>query len=133
MNTKLLMSLSAAFMAILGLAATFMPHETLVRHGARADGFAVFLVQLVGALYLGFAMLNWMGRASLIGGIYGRPVALGNLVHFAVVAITLVKMMVSGSISHSIIIASVIYLALAAWFGLVVFTHPAQNILTTGD
>src|SRR5204862_7388254 len=33
------------------------------------------------ALYLGFAVLNWMGCVVLFGGIYGRPVALGNLCH----------------------------------------------------
>ncbi len=125
MNTKLLMSLSAVFMAALGVVATFMPQEILARFGCPCGGAGVLVIQVLGALYLGFAMLNWMARSNLIGGIYSRPVAIGNLIHFAVVAITLTKAVIGGSLRTSETIAAcVAYSAFAAWFGLVVFTYP---------
>ena len=76
MKTRALMSLSAAFLAVLGVAAIFLPHEVLAHVGGRAEGTSVLLIQLLGALYLGFAMLNWMNRGNRIGGIHARPVSM---------------------------------------------------------
>jgi hypothetical protein len=134
MHTKILMTLSAAFMAAFGLAATFLPQEIASRYGAAsANAPATLLIQIAGALYLAFAILNWTVRNSPIGGIYNRPVALANVVHFTIAAITLVKLTLthSGStpFSHStaVITATVLYCAFAIWFGLVLTTHPIKN------
>jgi|TARA_R110002051_G_scaffold173271_2_gene243631 hypothetical protein len=43
------------------------------------------------ALYLGFGILNRMAKGTIIGRIYNRPIAIGNLMHFEVGAIVLVK------------------------------------------
>ena len=83
------MTASALVMGALGLAATFLPQEIAAYLGASTT--LPLLIQILGALYLGFAMLNWMARTSLIGGIYSRPVASGNLVHFVVGALALAK------------------------------------------
>jgi hypothetical protein len=127
MQTKLLMSLSALFMAVLGLGASFGPLEILGHYGFSGGGPDVLILQLAGALYLGFAILNWMARTTLIGGIYSRPVAVGNFMHFAVVAVTLLKAVSSGFRSSEILVASIIYSVFAVWFGLVVFTHPSTK------
>ena len=84
MKTKLLMASSAAFMALLGLAASFLPHEIFSFVGSQPSGFPVLIIQVAGALYLAFAILNWMAKGVTIGGIYSRPIALGNFMHFAV-------------------------------------------------
>ncbi|HEY8026739.1 MAG TPA: hypothetical protein VIF60_19525 [Burkholderiaceae bacterium] len=126
MQTKLLMSISALYMAALGLLASFLPQEILGYYHASAQGLAVVLIQAIGALYLGFAILNWMARASLIGGIYGKPVALGNFLHFAVLAVVLLKLLAAGSAVPEITAAAAIYAVFAVWFGLVVFTAPSQ-------
>ena len=96
MSTRLLMILSALVLAALGLAASFVPREILMFVGARPDPLPGLLVQITGALYLGFAMLNWMARGSLIGGIYGRPVAFGNFMHFTVVALAMLRALIAG-------------------------------------
>ncbi len=124
MNTRILMSLSALLMAVLGLSATFMPQEILGLFGANPDGDGVLLLQVVGGLYFGFAMLNWMSRATRIGGIYNRPVAVGNLAHFAVVAITLLKAVAGGSRDAAVLGGLAVYIVFAVGFGMVVFTHP---------
>jgi len=126
MHTKLLMSLSALFMVALGLLASFLPQEIAAHLGAPPGSGIVLIIQIGGALYLGFAILNWTAKAILIGGIYSRPVALGNFLHFAVVAITLLKALLGGSRSNEIIVGAIIYFFFGVWFGLVLFTHPTR-------
>lgn len=125
MQTRILMTASALFMVVLGATASFLPEEILRYTGTVPAALINSVVQACGALYLGFAALNWMARGLLIGGIYGRPLALGNFLHFVVVAITLVKVLLE--LRLPIVIAlTVIYAVFAAWFGLVLFTHPAK-------
>ena len=78
-------------MAVLGLVGSFLPAQTLASMGVSPSTASLVLVQVTGALYLGFAILNWSARSVLIGGIYARPVGLGNLLHFAVVAAMLLR------------------------------------------
>jgi len=91
MNTKLLMIVSAAFLAVLGLVTSFLPQEVLGLHGTQPDGPTILLIEMMGALYLGFAILNWTARGVLIGGIHARPLALGNFLHFAMVGVMLTR------------------------------------------
>jgi hypothetical protein len=133
MHTKMLMTLSASFMAALGLAFTFMPQEIAARYGASSKDPAVLLVQIAGALYVAFAILNWTVRNSPIGGIYNRPVAMANVLHFAVVALTLLKATLLHSAtaqlarSPVIIAVTVLYSVFAIWFALVLATHPLKE------
>ena len=120
------MVISAVFMALLGLGASFLPQEVLTYTGFRAEGLSVVLVQVTGALYLGFSLLNWTARGILIGGIYARPLALGNFMHFAIVTIVLVKSL-SAQTASPILIGAAAYFLLTAWFGLVLFRHPASS------
>ena len=117
------MTTSAIFMALLGLSASFLPQELLAFANAEVGRFAIVLVQVTGALYLGFAFLNWMARGVLIGGIYSRPLALGNFMHFAVVTTVLAKVLVT-EFSLFTMVGVSIYAVFAAWFALVLFTHP---------
>lgn len=115
-------------MAILGIGASFMPQEILVHYGARTAGPAVLAIQIAGALYLGFAILNWTARSILIGGIYARPVALGNFLHFGVLTIAGWKAIAGSAIRGSeILVGCGVYSVFAVWFGLVLFTHPSQK------
>lgn len=126
MHTRILMSASALFMGALGLTASFLSHELLVFAGATVDTQSVLIVQIGGALYLGFAMLNWYTRGFTIGGIYGRPLLIGNLLHFAVAAIPIVKAAV-GTGSLALILLAAGYGLFAVWFGLVTFRPPAES------
>lgn len=123
MPTRILMMASAALLALLGLAMSFMPQEVLGLHGTIPDNATVLLVQMAGALYLGFAMLNWMARGVLIGGIYARPLAAGNFLHFIMVAITLVKAAIAfGAVP--LMLSAAVFSAFAISFGLVLFRSP---------
>jgi hypothetical protein len=126
MNTRLLMTASALVLALLGLPCIFTPDMVLKELTGSTSGAAELLVQVMGALYLGFAGLNWMGRANLIGGIYGRPVAIGNLMHFLVAAIALLKFAPQASPPAPMWVLAAIYAILAMAFGLVVFGNPLR-------
>jgi hypothetical protein len=126
MNTKLLMASGALFLAALGLAGTFLPQEIAVRAGADAHGLIPLLIQLLGALYLGFAMLDWMAKESVIGGIYARPLSVGNLVHFTVGALALGKGVLAGQRATSVLVLAALYALFAIAFATVVFGSPKR-------
>ncbi len=124
MGTKYLMIASAVFTGILGLAASFLPAEILKYFGATPNAFLNLLVQITGALYLGFAMMNLMAKSVLIGGIYAKPLAMGNFLHFTVAALVLLKFTVSNQSSIFIWAVTFFYAAFALLFGLVMFKKP---------
>jgi hypothetical protein len=116
---RILLLSSALFMAALGLVATFAPEKLL---GPGAIGSMPTLVtQIAGALYLGFAMLNWMAKDNAIGGIYSRPVAVGNLLHFFAVAMALLRLLKAEYHQVPLLIFTLLYVIFAAGFGLIVF------------
>ena len=79
-------------MGVLGILLTFIPSEILKFLGdPQPQQAAVIALQMAGALYFGFAMINWTARANLIGGIYGRPIAIGNVMHFFIGAMALMN------------------------------------------
>jgi Fe2+ transport system protein B len=107
---------SAVVMAVLGLAASFLPQELVALADAPANSVITLMVQLLGALLVAFAMVNWMAKDSLIGGIYNRPVALGNLVHFSVGGIALVKVLMAGHAPGYLYIPAALYVLFAIAF-----------------
>jgi hypothetical protein len=125
MNTKLLMTLSAIVMGATGLLLTFLPEEILLFSDLQTNKIAELLLQLLGALYFAFAMINWTARANLIGGIYARPIAIGNLTHFMMGALLLTKGYFRFE-NEILIFPTIVYSVFAIWFGLVFFTHPQQ-------
>jgi hypothetical protein len=118
------MSASAVFTGVIGVAASFAPHEILAAIPVQPAPVTVMMVQVLGALYLAVAMQNWMARGSTIGGIYSRPLVAGNVVHFVVVAIVLLKAWADDPSCLGLIAGVAAYGAFAAAFGLVMFTHP---------
>jgi hypothetical protein len=127
MNTKLLLSASAFVLGAAGIAATFAPHEILAAVGAAAGGVLPLLVQLLGASLFAFAMVNWAARGSLIGGIYNRPVAIGNLAHFMIGALALAKAILRGEHGTMLIVATLVYAVFAIAFGTIFFRSPVAE------
>lgn len=124
--TKLILSLSAGWCALSGLAALFLPEEIAAASGAAASPHFTLVVQLCAAMLLGFAMLDWMSRGNLVGGIYARPLVVANFVHFAVGAITMLEMIYTGTASTEVAAICAGYVALAAAFAVLLFRSPVQ-------
>ncbi len=126
MLTKWMMSLSAATMAALGLAASFLPQEIVARAGGTGGGLAVLLVQVAAGLYLGFALLNWTVRDMVIGGIYNRPIAMANLLHFTSAGLALARGVAGGERQVGLIVLTAVYALFALWFARALFHSPTR-------
>lgn len=125
MNTKVLLGTSALAMGVAGIAGSFLPEEALRALGIAPEGVLPVIVQLLAALLFAFAMVNWTARGSLIGGIYNRPVAIGNLTHFVIGALALVKAAIAASPHRTILaIVATIYVLFAIAFTAVFFRSP---------
>lgn len=129
MNTKLLMVASALVLGLAGVAASFAPAELLTAWGAPATEQTALLVQLLGALYFSFALLNWTARGAIIGGIYARPVSIGNFLHFTMGALAIAKQELAHHLGLPAVVALVVYAIFAVLFGVLVFgrVKPAAN------
>jgi len=127
LNTKLLLTASTLFLGVIGVGFSFFPKEILMYLDIDATQMLTFMAQILGALFLGFAMMNWMARGSIIGGIYNRPIAIGNFMHFALGAITLLKITFKAEVHVGIIISlTVFYTLFALSFAYVFFTNPTM-------
>ncbi len=120
-NTTLLMSASALFLGGLGIATSIFPRALLSALDVQSNGASLLLMNVAGALYLGFALLNWMAREHLIGGIYSRPVAMGNLIHFIAAAVPLIQYLMTGALNIALAVVAAGYVIFAVSFGYVAF------------
>ena len=127
MNTKNLMIASAAVMGVFGIAFSFFPKEILNYLGTSSGVPYTILLQITGALFFVFTIMNWMAKTVLIGGIYARPLAMGNFMHFVVGGLALIKVAFNNTGSLCIWIAALLYLVFAVSFGIVAFTAPAKK------
>ncbi|MFH1529042.1 MAG: hypothetical protein ABIG69_20755 [Bacteroidota bacterium] len=124
MNTKILLASSAVFLGFLGIMFSFLPQEILFYVEINSNGIAPLFVQIFGALYIAFAIINWMVKTSLIGGIYNRPIATGNFLHFLMGSLALIKGISGVEFSPILIVFCVLYSIFAILFGIVLFRHP---------
>lgn len=122
MNTKLILASSAILLAILGLTLNFLPGEIALLFSLKGILPFQWLLQLTGALYFAFAMVNWMAKGAAIGGIYNKPVAIGNFTHFTIGALALVKGVAAETHVHVIFwVLAALYCLFAILFGIIFF------------
>ena len=126
MNTKTLMIISAIFLAVNGFGFTFFPNEIAGLLINDDNYIFILILQILGALYLGFSILNWMSKASLIGGIYNKPILIGNLLHFFTASMALIKLAFKAETNLQLIFSyTIIYFLFTLFFGYVFFTNPS--------
>lgn len=123
------MSLSALCLAAIGLSLTFAPDEISIYLGISSAKTFQLILQILGALYFAFAMLNWMAKGSLIGGIYNKPIALANFAHFSIGGLALLKELLNNSNLPILLwIIAGIYFIFASIFGLILSRHPIKSL-----
>lgn len=108
-------------MVLLGAGGALFDETILTFFDVQPDGFPVILLNVVGILYLSFGVLNWMAREVPIGGIYSRPVAIGNFAHFFGVTVALTQHVTTTSHTTTFLIGTAAYALFAAGFGYLVF------------
>lgn len=124
MSTHVLMIAGAVVPGVPGLVATFAPEMVLRAAGVQPSPMLMVLVQLLGAAWMGIAILNWMTRHGVIGGIYSRPLVVGNLLHCTAAGLALAKALPALPAPPWLWGLAVAYLALAVGFGFALLRHP---------
>ncbi|MFY0689236.1 MAG: hypothetical protein JXQ90_18845 [Cyclobacteriaceae bacterium] len=122
MNTRILMSTSAIWNGIVGAGFLFVSAEIMALIDIQTNQAMELIMQAFGAALLGWAMLNWMAKGILIGGIYARPVALGNFLSFTAPFISLFKFDLDIYPFGWVLLP--VYGFFAISFAKVLFTHP---------
>ena len=124
-NTKTLMIASALFMGLLGIMFSFLPDQILYALHQIQNPTLILFTQIFGALYFGFGIMNWMGKTVLIGGIYSRPLCIGNFTHFTIASIAMIKAIITGSITYKyFMVITIIYIIFSILFGYILFSNP---------
>ena len=122
------MTSSAIFLAIIGIILSFLPTEIMGYLNIDSNIISILFLKILSALFLGFGILNWMAKGALIGGIYNKPIAIGNLMHFGVGAIALVKIVLNMQTHSEIIIPlTAVYVIYALLFGYVFKNNPTKT------
>jgi hypothetical protein len=128
MNTKIILTITAITLGSVGIIFTFTPDVILDYLNIDSNSTTLFLIQILGALYFAFGMLNWMTRSSLIGGIYNRPIAIANFTHFFIVGLALIKKLIADpNLTFTFWLLGSIYLLFAVLFGMILFRRPINE------
>ncbi|MEQ8361899.1 MAG: hypothetical protein RH948_03465 [Cyclobacteriaceae bacterium] len=128
MNTKIVMTVSSVVLGVTGIFLTFAPDIVLSNLKTNTDPVSVLLGQVIGGLYFGYGMLNWMTKESLIGGIYNRPIVVANLTHFLIAGLAICKSLTSNqALPKALWAAGAVYVALGLFFVIILFRHPIKE------
>ena len=127
MKTKVLMITSSVALGLAGLVASFAPEDLLRALGSPPTAAVSVVIQLLGALYVAFAIMNWTAKDNIIGGIYSRPLLLGNCVHFVSGGLALAKQQVPHGMSLPLAVVLVVYAIFAVCFLWLIFGKGAAG------
>lgn len=114
---------SSMFLGFLGLLSLFVPEELLKILSLPFTSPLPVLIQLLGALYLSFALMNWTAKDNIIGGVYLRPISIANFSHFMIGALTLLNNQFSNGANLYLLSVSIVYAVFAIIFTWLVFFH----------
>lgn len=112
---------SAALLAAAALPLLFAPDAVLPRLAPGFPATAAWLGQLIAAGWLSIALFNWNSRETVLGGVYGRPAVLLNLMLYVVSALALIKV---GDATIVVRALTVAFVAMAVVYGLVLLRGP---------
>ena len=129
MTTRSIMIATAALFGAVGAALLFAPLETAAGLGLGTSGDNESTLKMAGALCFAFAFLDWNGRSAIYGGIYGRPIAMANLLAGVFLSLELAQAQwgreAASSPSQALgWVVSLLFLAQTVAFVGVVFSRP---------
>ena len=128
MDKRILLISNAAFLGFTGVVLTFLPEEISTYLGVEYSSLTTLIFLVMGALYLGFAMLNWMTKDAQIRGIYNKPFVTSNLVHYGIGALALLKLSFSVQLNKEVIyILAFFYIAFAIGFLYTFLVNPEKQ------
>ena len=128
MKGKIILTASAVLLVALGIVLNFMPQEAAAALGIAAAPATTALTQVLASALLGMGFINWFSRANRIGGIYARPLALGNFLLFGSSALSLGRTFSAHHDARIIGAATAVFAVLAlAFCWLIFFADPLAD------
>jgi hypothetical protein len=124
MTSGALARASAALFGVAGLALLFASDRLLALLVPGIPAGSAWLGQLVAAGWLGIAFHDWIARDQRLGGIYGRPTVLLNLVVCTISALGLVK---ADGAPPAVRWAALPFAVLAAIYGAAMYRGPLDG------
>lgn len=125
MNTKLLQSVSSVFLGVIAFFCILISDLSLKLFEVPVKDYSILMIQILGGLFLGFSVANWVSRTILIGGIYGRAIYMGNLTHFLIGGIALLNWNVSNNFpTIASLVVLIVYLSFAFLYSLNLVLNP---------
>jgi hypothetical protein len=125
MNSKLIQSAGSIFLAAIALPCIFIPDEVSKNVILAENEYVLLMVQILGGLLFGFAVVNWMSRTVIMGGIYGKAIYMGNLAQFMVGGLALLKWNVKNGFPAGILLVILIgYMIFLVLYLMVFFRSP---------
>ena len=115
-------------LGVAGVALLFASDELLPVLVAGFPPAGSWLGQLLGAAWLGVAVLNWLQRRTVLGGIYGRPIVLTNLTLYFVSALSLLRSQLAG---HGTVIPWLLFalcVTMALTYGILLLRGPLDPL-----
>jgi hypothetical protein len=128
LNTRVIMTVSAIYLALMGIILSFMPNEVAEFIGLQNSKTIQLILQIAGAQYFAMALLNWMKRTSVIGGIYNRPVSITNYTHYVIGTLASWKLLLGKAGLPSVFwILAAFYLIFAFLYGFIFYRNPVLS------
>ncbi|MBK9094097.1 MAG: hypothetical protein IPM84_15255 [Anaerolineae bacterium] len=117
------MTVSSFILGLAGIFALFVPYELLGALNLQLTNPLPVIIQILGALYLSFALTNWIAKDSIIGGVYARPTSMGNFAHFTIGTLALAKFLFTDGVNIPLFIGLIVYAVFAIIFGWLAFVY----------
>ena len=128
------MTISSIMLGATGVILTFASDIVLRNLNIDANPTAILFGQVMGGLYFGYSMLNWMTKNSLIGGIYNRPIAIANFGHFMIAGLAIIKRLISAPGLPKVLWGTgAAYLIFGLLFVGILFRHPVTSTNDLND
>ena len=118
-----LVGIYASGLLILGALLLFLPVEMYLQLYADQNSDELAISMLGGALLaMGFG--NWVGRESVLGGIYGKAILVGNQMFTLISTLLMLKRALSGATATGFWLVLIFFGLAALFFGYLQLTSP---------
>jgi hypothetical protein len=130
MMSSIVTRTSAVLQLIGGAGLLFTPDVILGALAPAMPASTLWIGQLLAAAWMGMAALNWLQRATVIGGIYGRPIVCANFVLFFVSAMSMTRVVRSPPVPWGAWLLAGVFFAMAAVYAALLFRGPFDALPT---
>ena len=120
--------ISAVVLLLAGLVLLFASDTILPALVPGLPRSAAWLGQLLAAAWVGLGAANWISRTSVLGGIYGRPIVMGNTALYLVSGLSLLRALADGTAPRGMWVPCAIALALAGVYGALLLRGPFDRL-----